>query len=743
MEISRYPGRLPAAAEHPEEANYYPIGAQVEETPVPLNHYFWVLKRHKWRLLGFVFLAVSASLVYSLQQTPVYESTAILEIDNQAHLFEIGEGGVRVENRNWDMVVETQIQMMESTEIARQVIRELQLDRHPDFNRALRKRREEPPGTVALAPPAQETDDQAPAALPGLRVRRRPETYLLEVSYRSSSPDLAAAIANAAARAFVEQGFLSQYQNTAELSKWLNRQLEGIKAKLERSQQDLRNYERAHNVVNPEDRSNILNQQLQTLQDAMTRAQTERLRKQSEFQAAGTGDLDALAISDQGEPLTRLAERVETMELQLSESATQLGPNHPNYKRMEAQLNRAKQSLEAVKKKVLGRLEADYKQAQSRENALSLAVSSAKAEMDRLSVYGAEYSILKRDVESQTKLYEELLKKVNEASINASIKTTNLRLVGLASRPGGPIYPVIHLNVLMALVLSTALGVALALAADYLDRTLRSSEQVEQWLHMPVLATVPRLQGKRAPAVLLGSPGPAADDSRAVTRSNATFMEALSMLRTSVLLSSGSSGLHLVLVASAAPAEGKSTVASGLALALAQQTENGDRVLLVDSDLRRPNLHNIFGLSNRVGLSTVLEGQNTLAECLQPSKVSPGLVVLPAGPSPRYSSELLTMHMAKFLEEIRQEFRYVVIDSAPLLVCTDTTILSTMADGVLMVTRAGETPRDAVAAALRQLRRVRANVLGMVLNQVRLPDLQGYGHYYNSYYQGTPSQDEV
>ena len=743
MEISRYPGRPPAAAEYPEEANYLPTQPQVEEAPVPLTHYFWVLKRHKWRLLGFIFLAVSATLVYSLQKTPVFESMAILEIDNQTQMFEIGEGGVRLQGRNWDMVVETQIQMMDSTEIARKVIRELQLDRHPDFNRTLRKRREESPGTVALAAPAQETAAEAPAALPGLHVRRRPETYLLEVRYRSSDPDLAAAIANAAARAFVEQGFLSQYQNTAELSKWLNRQLEGIKAKLERSQQDLRNYEKAHNVVNPEDRSNILNQQLQTLQEEMTRAQAERLRKQSEFQAAGVGDLDALAISDQGEPLTRLAERVDTMELQLSESATQLGPNHPNYKRMEAQVNRAKQSLEAVKKKVLGRLEADYKQAQARENALSLAVSSAKAEVDRLGVYGAEYNILKRDVESQTKLYEELLKKVNEASINASIKATNLRLVGLASTPGAPVSPVIHLNVLLALLLSTTLAVGLALAADYLDRTLRSSEQVEQWLHMPVLATVPRLQGKRAPAVLLGSPGAAPDDSRAVTRSHATFMEALSILRTSVLLSSPSSGLRMVLVASAAPAEGKSTVASGLALALAQQTENGDRVLLVDADLRRPNIHNIFALPNRVGLSTVLEGQNTLAECLQPSKIYPGLVVLPAGPSPRYSSELLTMHMSKFLEEVRQEYRYVVIDSAPLLVCADTTILSTMADGVLMVTRAGETPRDAVAAALRQLRRVRANVLGLVLNQVRLPDLQGYGHYYNSYYQSTPSQDEV
>ncbi len=197
----------------------------------------------------------------------------------------------------------------------------------------------------------------------------------------------------------------------------------------------------------------------------------------------------------------------------------------------------------------------------------------------------------------------------------------------------------------------------------------------------------------------------------------------------------------MVLVASAAPAEGKSTVATGLALALAQQLQNGDRVLLVDSDLRRPTIHTIFGLSNRTGLSTVLEGQTGFAEAVLPSGIAPNLMVLTAGPAPRYSSELLTMHMAKLLENLRPEFRYIVIDSAPLLICADSTILSTMVDGVVIVARAGETPREAVASALRQLRRVRANILGLVLNQVRLPDTPGYGGYYGGYY-GNYRRDE-
>jgi receptor protein-tyrosine kinase len=202
------------------------------------------------------------------------------------------------------------------------------------------------------------------------------------------------------------------------------------------------------------------------------------------------------------------------------------------------------------------------------------------------------------------------------------------------------------------------------------------------------------------------------------------------------LLSAPGNDLRVVLVASAAPAEGKTTVAAGLALALAQQLQEDNRVLLVDSDLRRPTVHNVFGLPNRVGLSTVLEGQSKLSETILPSGGAANLLVLPAGPSPRYASELLTTHMAKVLENVRGEFRYVVVDSAPLLVCTDTTILSTMADGVVVVARAGDTPREAVAAALRQLRRVRANLLGLVLNQVSATDTRGYhGYYYSGYYQ--------
>jgi succinoglycan biosynthesis transport protein ExoP len=723
----RQPPRLPAPAEYPEEAHYYPVPPPTVEAAVPINHYFWVLRRHKWRILGFIFAVVTAVLLYSLQRTPLYESVATLEIDNQVQMFQIGNSTLQFDNRNFDTVLATQMELMDSPAIAQQVIQRLRLDKNPDFNPALKK------------PAAQDFTEasgrrEIPAVLPNLTVRRRPETYLIEVHYRSPNPELAAAIANAAAQAFVDQGFETRFQNASELSKWLNKQLEQLKARLESAQQRLQAYEKEYNVVNPEDRTNILNLQLQKLQEELTKVQAERLRKESAYKSVEAGDLESLTISEQGDPLLKLSERQEALETQLAEAGAQYGPNHPNYKRLEAQVARVRALVDANKQLVLKRLKADYEQARAQEAALASAVAGQKQEVDRLSARAVEYGILKREVESQTKLYDELLKKINEASINASIKATNLRLASLAVPSNEPVEPKIKLNLLLALLLSSTLAVGAALASDYLDRTLRSGEQVEQWLNVPVLGTLPRVPGKKIAPVLLGMNQSGESESRALVKSGLPLSEALSMLRTSILLAGPAQELKMVLVASAAPAEGKSTVASGLALALAQQLENGDRVLLVDSDLRRPTLHTIFGLPNRVGLSTILEEQNTLAECILPSGRAANLFVLPAGPSPRFSSELLTMHMGKVLENIRQEFRYTVVDSAPLLICADASILSTMTDGVVMVARAGETPRDAVAAALRQLRRVRANVLGLVLNQVRMPETPGYGGYYGKYY---------
>lgn len=716
--------------EYPEESRYYPVAAPAESFSVPMNHYVWVLRRRLWRILGFVFAVVTAVMVYSMQLPRQYESVATLEIENQATAFEVGDAGGRYDGRSFETVMTTQLELLNSTGIAQQVIRDLRLDQNPDFNPALRRKM-----------PAEAVAVEMPLVLPGLSFRRRPSTYLIEVICRSNNPQLGTDIANSAARAFVQQGFMTRYQTAVELSKWLDKQLEELKARLERSQQDMRAFEKDHKIVNPEDRSNLMNQQLTKLHEELTKTTSERLSKEAAHRAVESGGLDSLTISSQGEPLQRAAERLELLETQLAEAAAIYGPNHPNYKRIENQIATNRGLIEVNRQRALRRLTADYQQVLAREKALADAVAEQKAEVDRLGAWAIEYGIKKREVESLTKLYDSLLTKINEARINASIRATNLRLASLATRPNDHVAPRVMLNVMLAFLLSTMLSIGVALAVDYLDRTLRSSEQVEQWLGLPVLATLPRVVGQTIPTALIGAPGE--DSGRgAVARPAQPFLEALAMLRTSVLLGTPGQEIRLVLVASAAPSEGKTTVAAGLALALAQQLENGDRVLLIDSDLRRPTVHNVFRLPNRAGLSSVLEGNCKLAETIVPSGAAANLLVLPAGPLPSRTSELLTTHMAKLIEQVRPEFRYVVVDSPPLLVCADTTILSTLVDAVVVVTKAGETPRDIVAAALRQLRRVRANVIGVVLNQLHAPDSPGYSSY-NYGYGGYYSSEEV
>jgi capsular exopolysaccharide synthesis family protein len=287
---------------------------------------------------------------------------------------------------------------------------------------------------------------------------------------------------------------------------------------------------------------------------------------------------------------------------------------------------------------------------------------------------------------------------------------------------------------MLALMSSTSLGIGLAILSDFLDRTVRSSDQVEQWLRVPVLANLPRLSGKRKPQSYLMNGSNGSEAPQEVGQEAHALIESFTMLRTSLLLSAPPGELRILLVASAAPAEGKSTVAAGLATALAQQVPTGKRVLLIDADLRRPTVHSTFSLTNLVGLSSVLQSTVELEDAVHQVENLPTMAVLPRGPATTQSSELLSLNMGRILERARSQFEYVVIDSAPLLASSDSIVLSTLVDGVVLVARAGDTSRDVVGAAFRQIKRVRANVLGLVLNQVSRPEAGSYHYYYYGSY---------
>ena len=363
-----------------------------------------------------------------------------------------------------------------------------------------------------------------------------------------------------------------------------------------------------------------------------------------------------------------------------------------------------------------------------------------KAEADRQDGLAVEFGILSREAEANSSLYADLLRTVARVGIESAVQhPDNLRVASWANLPGAPFYPDIPRYILLAFLSSSVIGVAVALLADHMDRTVRDTDQIEQWLRVPVIANLPRLPGSQRPQTYL-LPAASAADGRQLPQEGHALIEGFSMIRTSIMLSSDSHPEKVILVASAVPAEGKSTVAAGLAAAMAQQVGRDKRVLLVDGDLRRPTVHSTFSVENREGLSSLLEGRAGVESVIRPAPGLPSLWLLPRGPSTGQPSELLSSRMGRILEELRGQFEYVIVDSAPLLASADTLILASQVDGVLLVARAGETSRDLVGSALRKVRRVRGEVIGLVLNQVKKAHYDSYNYYYG--YHRQPEADD-
>lgn len=379
---------------------------------------------------------------------------------------------------------------------------------------------------------------------------------------------------------------------------------------------------------------------------------------------------------------------------------------------------------------VIGRVDVEYREALNREQMLKAAVASTKAEFDALNSRSFEYDSLKREAEADKKLYEELVTKIQEAGINSGFQSSVVRLADNA-RPGWkPVFPNIPLNVALALLFSILVSVGVALVGDTLDRTVRDTEQVVRLVKSEVLGGLPQVKqwkGRLAPAAGSGTSAlmRRGDDDRAMT----SFEEAVRTLRNSILLSSFDRRIRSLMVTSATPGEGKSTVALHLALAHAQQKQ---KTLLIDCDLRRPSIHRKLGMKAELGLSAVLSSGLDWRAAVLSVEGTPELDVLLAGNASRRAADLIGERLSDMIEEALAEYDLVVIDAPPALGFPEPLQMATVVDGVALIALAGQTDRKALASVVSSLKRLRANVLGVVLNEVTRD--VGDSYYYHGYY---------
>jgi capsular exopolysaccharide synthesis family protein len=692
------------------------------ETPgVPLRHYWFVLRRHAGSILAFVAASVAATVIVSSRMTPVYEATVTVDVDRQSPTGVIGQEAVRTVSPDADQFLATQIKLIQSDSVLRPVVDKYRL--------------REIPGEVFEDPPERpEEAAEAPVRLRHLKVTRPPNTYLLLISFRSSDPKLAAAVANAVAGSYLEHTYKIRYRASASLSAFMEKQLEELRAKMERSSAALAAFERELNVINPEEKTSILSARLLQLNSEYTQAQAERMRKEAAWQSVRGGTLEAAQVSTQGDALRKLAERLNEARERFAEVRAHYGANHPEYRKAFLQLQEIERVLAETRQSIAERVRVEYQEAVRREEMLRKAVAETKAEFDSLNARSFEYQALKREAETDKKLYDELLHKIREAGINASFQNSSIRIADPARPPLKPVFPNLKLNVVIALLASTLLAAAVAVVRDLMDDTVRDPEQVPRLFHAEVIGALPSVKGwRRIPAPLPAAGGALVRAGDPGDLAVAGFEEAVRALRNSILLGDLDRRLRSILVTSAFPGEGKSTVAAHLAATHAAQ---GRRTLLVDGDLRRPTLHRRFGVPGALGLANVLVSELPWREAVIPVEATPGLDLLPAGPPSRRAADRMGAVLSELLAEASLTYDLVILDAPPALGFAEPLEMAAVADGVVIVARAGQTSRKAIAGVLAVLRRVRAEVVGLVLNEVRKDSDGGYYYYgrYQKYY---------
>lgn len=715
------PERIPGMIEMTRIPAYYaPALPQADETPedtkIPLSQYLWILRRYRWRILAFVLASVFATLLISVRLTPIYESVATVDVDRQEPVGVVGQEATRTMLNDADQYLATQIKLVQSDSVLRPVDQQFHLRRQEKQSEAVSPRAE-----------------QSPVTLKQLKVTRPPNTYLLQISYRSADPQLAADAANAIAQSYLEHSYTIRLRSAAGVASFMERQMEELRAKMERSAKALAEFERELNVVNPEEKTNILSARLLQLNSEYTAAQADRLKKQASYESVKEGSIAAALATTQGEALRKLDEHRNEAREHFAEVSSYFGVNHPEYRKAQAKLAEVELAFDNTRKDIARRVEIDFQESERREAMALQAVGEAKSDFDRVNGRSFQYNALKREAEADKNLYDELVRKIKEAGINAGFQSGAIRIADPARPSYKPVFPNVELNVLLAFLFSSFLAVGGAVLTDLLDKTIRDPEQVSRTLGAEVIGSLPLLKGRPNGAQRLqlsGSPIPS------VTKEEPDFSgfhESVRTLRNSILLGNFDRQYRSLLVTSASPGEGKTTTAANLASAHAEQ---GKATLLIDGDLRRPSVHRNFNIPSVVGLTNVLTGEIPWRETLVRVEGMPNLAVLPAGPPSRKAADLVGPALAQLLDEAASEFDLIVLDAPPLLGFAEPLQMATAADGVLVVARAGQTSRKAVANVLGTLNRLRAKVVGVVLNEVHkeLSDSYYYYGYYRSYY---------
>jgi capsular exopolysaccharide synthesis family protein len=695
-----------------------------------LKEYWWILRKRKWTLITFLTIMVTVVTIGSFKMKPVYRATTQLLIERENPNILSFEEVMTLDTSNTDYY-QTQYKILKSRSLAKRVIKELNLADYPEFSakdqhglmvsfKEWLKRWLPARNRDAVTDAHSRLVDEFLERIIVVPVRN---SRLVDVSAEAEDPVLAAKMANTLVQKYIDQNMETNLFASREAVKWLMNRIEELRRKVEESELALQKYKEENNIVSLEKRQNIVLQKLSELNSKVIEAKTHRIELETMYnQLSQLSEkpemIESMPAVINNELIRKVKVEYVELEREYSELSKRYKPKHPKMVRLESQLKLLKEKIAAEVNKIANSIKIEYEVAKSREDSLNASLEVLKKEALAVNQKGIKYGVLQREAESNKEMYNILLKRLKETNLTGGLRSSNIRVVDKAEVPLEPVRPKIKLNILLSVVLGLVLGTGLVFFFEYLDNTVKTADDIERFVKLPLLGSIPVIKNKdgiQPETITLSAP-------------KSTISEAYRTVRTGVIFSSTDHQQRSLVVTSAEPKEGKTVTACNLAITMAQA---GNRVLLVDADMRKPRIHKVFGVDNSVGLSSLLVGQAKLNQVVQKSSV-PNLMVLPCGPIPPNPSELLgSEQMKKLLASLEKEFDRIVLDSPPTMAVADSTILSNLADQLMLVVSSGRTSREVVLRCKQILGDNQSQLLGVVLNNF---NVKHRDYYYSKYY---------
>lgn len=702
-----------------EPAHSLPSPIPPTEQVVAFSHYIWLVRHNWWKIAIAVTACTLVGAILSVTLTPAYESVARLAVDLNMPTAIVGQGAESsgIANQT-DQYFNTELQLIQSDIVLRPVAEQFNLLNKPQTR----------------AVPAGFKPADAPVVLKNLKVNHPANSLIIEIGYRSTNPLEAAQIANAVARSYIVQGREMRAHASGDQSAFMEKQIGELKKRMDESAEALAVYQKELGLINPEEKTSLLSSRLSQLNTELTEAQSDRVRKEVDYKAFKSHSLAAIQVSPQAVSLSKLDEAVRAAQAKMALVKSVYGSKNMEYKKAANELAEANRQDTAMRSEIGRRIKMEFVEASSRERLLRDSLAQTKAESDALNARAIEYEELKRTAESDKNLYTELFRKVEEAGINGAFQGSAVRLADPARPSLLPIFPNKAVFLGVGFLFSLLASMMAILVADLSDRSLRDPEQARQSVGVDVLGILPNVSnfnGLFPISTLVVTPSAQAlKASRRWFETPTFYRESIRSLLSSILLGRYGHPIRSVVVTSAEEGEGKSSCVAHLAAFHAMQ---GNRVLLIDADLRRPAQHRIFGLDQREGLTDAILFGKTLSEIKHQVSGFADLDIIPAGSGGPNACNHVARIVGEIVKAAGDEYDAIFIDAPPILCFAEPLQLSSIADGVLVLCRAGNTSQQAVASVRNTLNRLGALTLGLVLNQVKPEMSSSYGPYHSYY----------